>query len=52
MARRRRQPWRVAGRAGAGDNGDLQRSDVFRSQDDVLTAGETCKLAMLEKGWR
>jgi hypothetical protein len=22
-------------------NGDLQRSEVFRSQDDVLTAGET-----------
>lgn len=33
-------------------NGDLQRSEVFRSQDDVLTAGETWKAAMIEKGWR
>ena len=33
-------------------NGDLQRSEVFRSQDDVLTAGETWKAAMLEKGWK
>ena len=33
-------------------NGDLQRSEVFRSQDDVLTAGETWKQAMIEKGWR
>jgi hypothetical protein len=32
-------------------NGDLQRSEVFRSQDDVLTAGETWKAGMLEKGW-
>ena len=32
-------------------NGDLQRSEVFRSQDDVLTAGETWKAAMIEKGW-
>ena len=32
-------------------NGDLQRSEVFRSQDDVLTAGETWKTAMIEKGW-
>jgi len=32
-------------------NGDLQRSEVFRSQDDVLTAGETWKAAMVEKGW-
>jgi hypothetical protein len=32
-------------------NGDLQRSEVFRSQDDVLTACETWKAAMLEKGW-
>jgi hypothetical protein len=32
-------------------NGDLQRSEVFRSQDEVLTAGETWKAAMLEKGW-
>ena len=33
-------------------NGDLQRSEVVRSQDDVLTAGETWKAAMIEKGWR
>ena len=33
-------------------NGDLQRSEVFRSQDDVLTAGETWKAAMTEKGWK
>ena len=33
-------------------NRDLQRSEVFRSQDDVLTAGETWKDAMVEKGWR
>lgn len=33
-------------------NGDLQRSEVFRSQDDVLTAGETWEAAMGEKGWR
>ena len=32
-------------------NGDLQRSEVFRSQDDVLTAGEMWKAAMVEKGW-
>jgi len=32
-------------------NGDFQRSAVFRSQDEVLTAGETWKAAMLEKGW-
>ena len=31
-------------------NGDLQRSEVFRSQDDVLTADETPKVAMGEKG--
>ena len=31
-------------------NDDLQRSEVFRSQDDVLTAGETRKVAMGEKG--
>lgn len=30
-------------------NRDLQRSEVFRSQDDVLTAGETWKKAMIEK---
>ena len=32
-------------------NGDLQRSEVFRSHD-VLTAGETWSAAMIEKGWR
>ncbi len=29
---------------------NLQPSEVFGSQDDVLTAGE-CKAAMIEKGW-
>ena len=33
-------------------NGDLQRSEVFRCQDDVLTAAETWKVAMGEKGWQ
>ena len=33
-------------------NDDLHRSKVFRSQDDVLTAGEMWKAAMIEKGWR
>src|SRR5687767_15284007 len=33
-------------------NGDLQRSEVFRSQDEVLTAGETWKAGMIEKGWQ
>ena len=32
-------------------NGDLQRSEVLRSQDDVLAAGETWKAAMVEQGW-
>ena len=32
-------------------NGDLQRSEVFRSQDAVLTAGEAWKAAMIDKGW-
>ena len=32
-------------------NDDLQRPEVFRSRDDVLTAGETRKAAMIEKGW-
>jgi hypothetical protein len=32
-------------------NRDSQRSEVFRSQDDVLTAGKTWKAAMIEKGW-
>ena len=31
-------------------NGDLQRSEVLRTQDDVLTAGEMWKAATLEKG--
>ena len=46
---RRRQPWRV-GRAGA--PGDQRRAAAVggrRSQDDVLTAGETWKAAMVEK---
>ena len=32
-------------------NGDLQRSEVFRSQDDVLTACEAWKAVMMTKGW-
>jgi hypothetical protein len=31
--------------------GDLQRSEVVLSQDDVLTAGETWRAAMIEKSW-
>jgi len=31
-------------------NDDLQRSEVSCSQDDVLTAGETWKAAMVDKG--
>ena len=30
-------------------NADLQRSEVFRAQDDVLAAGETWKAALLEE---
>ena len=33
-------------------NDDLQRSEVFRSQDEVLTAAETWKAAITAKGWR
>ena len=49
---RRREPWRVGSPRWVPleINGDLQRSEVFRSQDDVLTAGETPKVAMGEKG--
>jgi len=32
-------------------NRDLRRSEVLRSQDAVVMAGETWKAAMLEKGW-
>jgi hypothetical protein len=32
-------------------NGDLQRSEVFRFQDDVLTGAEAWKAALTEKGW-
>jgi hypothetical protein len=32
-------------------NGDLQRSEVCRSQDEVLATGEQWKTAMVEKGW-
>jgi hypothetical protein len=32
-------------------DGDLQRSEVSRSQDDVLTAGEMWKGAMKGRGW-
>ena len=50
---RRRQPWRaVVVLVRLEIDGDLQRSEVFRSQDDVLTAGETSKAAMIEKGWK
>ena len=33
-------------------SGDLQRSEVFRSQDAVLTAGEAWKAAMIDTGWQ
>lgn len=32
-------------------NGELQRSAVCRTQDEVLTIGEDWKTAMSEKGW-
>jgi hypothetical protein len=32
-------------------DGDLQRSEVCRSQDDVFAAGESWKAALLGKGW-
>ena len=32
-------------------NGDLQRSEVCRSADEVLTVSEKWKAAMCEKGW-
>jgi hypothetical protein len=32
-------------------NGDLQRSQVCSSQDEVLATGEEWNGAMLEKGW-
>ena len=31
--------------------GELHRSEVCRSQDDVLTAGEQWKAALVDKGW-
>ena len=31
---------------------DLQPPEVFRSQDDLLTAGEAWKAAMIDKGWQ
>jgi hypothetical protein len=31
--------------------GSLQRSQVCRSQDEVVTTGEQWKAAMIEKGW-
>ncbi len=31
--------------------GDLHRSEVCRSQDDVLTTGEQWKAALVEKEW-
>lgn len=33
-------------------NGELQRSTVCCTQDEVLTTGEAWKAAMLEKGWQ
>jgi hypothetical protein len=33
------------------NDGQLQRSQVCRSQDDVIDAGDTWKAAMVEKGW-
>lgn len=31
--------------------GELHRSEVCRSQDDVLAAGDQWKAALVEKGW-
>jgi hypothetical protein len=33
------------------NDGQLQRSEVCRSQDDVLETGDAWKAAMVEKGW-
>jgi hypothetical protein len=33
-------------------NGELQRSQVCRSQDEVLTTGERWRAAMTESGWQ
>jgi hypothetical protein len=33
-------------------NGELQRSQVCRSQDEVLTTSEQWKAAMIENGWQ
>jgi len=33
-------------------SGSLQRSQVCRSQDDVLDLAERWKISMLENGWR
>jgi hypothetical protein len=32
-------------------SGSLQRSQVYRSQHEVLETSEAWKLAMIEKGW-
>jgi hypothetical protein len=32
--------------------GSLQRSEVCRTQDEVLDTSEQWKAAMIEKGWR
>ena len=33
-------------------DGDLQRSVVCRSQDEILDTQESWKAAMMERGWR
>jgi hypothetical protein len=33
-------------------DGDLQRSQVCRSHDEVMDTGEAWKAAMIEKGWQ
>jgi hypothetical protein len=32
-------------------NGELQRSEVWRSQDAVLDVSDAWKVALMEKGW-
>ncbi len=32
-------------------NGDLQRAEVCRSQDDVLSTGDRWRAALIEQGW-
>jgi hypothetical protein len=42
--------WEV--RLFVGTQADVVQSQVYRTQDEVLTTGEQWKAAMIEKGWR